>query len=71
MTYSRETINVVEIDVPQPRTGLVEDLTQRHRYHFQLGFEPRVIGGGQRVEQMILMGAGASGRSHAQSVLRT
>jgi len=44
-------------------TDAVEDLTERHRDHFQLGFEPRVVGCGQRVKEMILMAIVARRRS--------
>jgi hypothetical protein len=54
---------VGKFDVPQPGAGRGEDLTERHRDHFQLGFEPGRVGCGQRVKQMILMAIVARRRS--------
>jgi hypothetical protein len=59
-----------EIDVPQPGTGLVEDLAQLHRYQFELGFDTRVITRGQGVKQMILMPIGAHRRRPMQPALQ-
>src|SRR5207247_6716555 len=32
-----------KVDVPQPDTGFIEDITEPHRYEFQMGREPFVV----------------------------
>ena len=45
-----------EVDVSQRGAGLVEHVAQLHRYQFQMGCEPVVVGCRQRVEEVILVG---------------
>src|SRR6202158_4231915 len=56
-----------EVDIPQLDSGFIENLTELHRYQFEVGCEPLVVAGWQGVEQMILMGTVAFRCSHLRS----
>ena len=70
MTYSkRNDGRGGEIDVSQWGAGFIEDVTEPHRYQFQLGDDAVVVACRQGVEQMILMGTRVFRCSEVSSVL--
>ena len=59
-----------EIDVAQLGPGFIENVTEGHRYQFQVGCEPLVVAPRQGVEQMVLVRSVPRGRSGGRPVLQ-